>query len=86
MTRQGNPYDNALAESFLKTLKYEEIYRQECRDFADAQVSIERFPEKVYNQKHLDSPLGYRPPAEFERTLPVAGAAPGAESAVINME
>ncbi len=86
MTRQGNPYHNALAESFLKTLKYEEIYRQECRDLADAQASIERFPEKVYNQKRLHLLLGYRPPAEFERTLPVAGAAPGAESAVINIE
>jgi len=50
MTRQGNPYHNALAESFLKTLKYEEIYRQECRDLADAQASIERFLEKVYTR------------------------------------
>jgi len=69
MSRKGNPYDNARCESFIKTLKYEEVYRQEYRDLEEARASIERFIEKVYNQKRLHSALGYRPPAEFERAL-----------------
>lgn len=75
MSRKGNPYDNARCESFMKTLKYEEVYRQEYRDLAEARASIERFIEKVYNQKRLHSALGYRPPAEFERTLSVTAGA-----------
>jgi len=70
MSRRGNPYDNAKAESFIKTLKYEEVYRQEYRDLAEARVSIGRFLEKTYNQKRLHSALGYRPPTEFEQGLP----------------
>jgi putative transposase len=73
MSRRGNPYDNARAESFMKTLKYEEVYRQEYRDMAEARASISRFLEQVYNQKRLHSALGYLPPAEFEQSL-----APGA--------
>jgi putative transposase len=74
MSRRGNPYDNALAESFLKTLKYEEVYRQEYRDLAEARACIPRFLEQVYNEKRLHSALGYLPPAEFERTFaPVSG-------------
>lgn len=69
MSRSGNPYDNAKCESFMKTLKYEEVYRQEYRDLADARASIERFIEKTYNGKRLHSALGYRPPIEFERSL-----------------
>jgi putative transposase len=69
MSRKGNPYDNAACESFMKTLKYEEVYRQEYRDLADAHSSIERFLEKIYNGKRLHSALGYRPPVEFERSL-----------------
>lgn len=69
MSRSGNPYDNATCESFMKTLKYEEVYRQEYRDLADARTSIERFLEKVYNGKRLHSALGYRPPVEFELSL-----------------
>ena len=77
MSRRGNPYDNALAESFLKTLKYEEVYRQEYRDLAEARASIERFLEKVYNEKRLHSALGYLPPVEFEQSLaPVSGTTP----------
>ena len=66
MSRKGNPYDNAACESFMKTLKYEEVYRNEYRDFEDARASIGEFLERVYNQKRLHSALGYVSPAEFE--------------------
>ncbi len=69
MSRKANPWDNAACESFLKTLKYEEVYRTEYRDLADARASLGVFLEKVYNQKRLHSALGYLPPAEFERGL-----------------
>ena len=70
MSRTGNPYDNAKAESFIKTLKYEEVYRQEYRDLAEARASIGGFLEKTYNRKRLHSALGYQPPEEFEFSLP----------------
>ncbi|HKV40080.1 MAG TPA: IS3 family transposase [Blastocatellia bacterium] len=66
MSRRGNPYDNAKAESFMKTLKYEEVYRAEYVDFADARRQVGRFIQSVYNQQRLHSALGYLPPAEFE--------------------
>jgi putative transposase len=69
MSRSGNPYDNARCESFMKTLKYEEVYRTEYRDLADARAQIGEFIEKVYNQKRLHSALGYLAPAEFEKQL-----------------
>jgi putative transposase len=67
MSRKGNPYDNATCESFMKTLKYEEVYRQEYRDLTEALASIQQFIDKIYNQHRLHSALGYRPPEEFER-------------------
>src|SRR5262249_35287002 len=67
MSRTGNPYDNARAESFIKTLKYEEVYRTEYRDLSEARTSISVFIERVYNQQRLHSSLGYVPPAEFEQ-------------------
>jgi putative transposase len=66
MSRKGNPYDNAACESFMKTLKYEEVYRNEYRDFQEAHACIREFLERVYNQERLHSALGYLPPAEFE--------------------
>jgi putative transposase len=79
MSRSGNPYDNAKCESFMKTLKYEEVYRQEYRDLADARASIERFIEKTYNGKRLHSALGYRPPVEFEHSLLIPSGTPRQE-------
>jgi transposase InsO family protein len=69
MSRRGNPYDNAQCESFMKTLKYEEVYRNEYRDLDEAQAQIGVFLEKVYNHKRLHSALGYLPPAKFEAQL-----------------
>jgi transposase InsO family protein len=66
MSRVGNPYDNAFAESFIKTLKYEELYRNEYRSLEEAAAAIGEFIDQVYNQQRLHSALGYRPPAEFE--------------------
>lgn len=66
MAAKGNPYENAKAESFFKTLKYEEVYLKDYRNFAEAEENIRQFIEDVYNQKRLHSSLGYRPPAEFE--------------------
>jgi putative transposase len=66
MSRKGNPYDNAACESFMKTLKQEEVYRNEYRDFQDAHSSIAEFLERIYNRKRLHSALGYLPPVEFE--------------------
>jgi len=69
MSRKGNPYDNAFAESFFKTLKYEEVQRYEYRDLEEAQQRIEQFIEAVYNHKRLHSALGYRSPVQFEAQL-----------------
>jgi putative transposase len=69
MSRKGNPYDNAYAESFIKTLKSEEVCLWEYRTMDDVQKRIPYFIEDVYNRKRLHSSLGYRPPCEFEEIL-----------------
>jgi putative transposase len=66
MASVGNPYENAKAESFFRTLKLEEVYIKDYRDFEEAQENIGEFIEEVYNEKRLHSSLGYLPPVEFE--------------------
>jgi putative transposase len=66
MAAVGNPYENAKAESFFRTLKMEEVYIKDYRDFEEAEENIAEFIEEVYNQKRLHSSLGYVPPVEFE--------------------
>jgi putative transposase len=66
MASVGNPYENAKTESFFRTLKMEEVYLKDYRDFEEAQENIAEFIEEVYNQRRLHSSLGYLPPVEFE--------------------
>ena len=69
MSRTGNPYDNAKAERFMRTVKYEEVYLADYQTLIEARASISHFIEEVYNRKRLHSALGYRPPVEFEQLL-----------------
>ena len=75
MSRKGNPYDNAFAESFMKTLKTEEVDCNEYDTLAAAQAEIGAFIETIYNRKRLHSALGYVPPAEFEAAFAAAKTA-----------
>jgi hypothetical protein len=69
MSRKGNPYDNAAVESFMKTLKTEEVYLWEYQTMEDAQRRLPYFIEDVYNQKRLHASLGYCSPVEYEAML-----------------
>ena len=69
MSRKGNPYENAYAESFFKTLKVEEVYLNEYHDINDAWDNIQHFIEDVYNKKRLHSSLGYKSPDQFEKEV-----------------
>ena len=78
MSRAGCPWDNAMAESFMRTLKREEVDGRAYRDLADAKARIEIFLEDVYNRQRLHSALAYRPPAAFEGEDQIASAPPHA--------
>ena len=69
MSAKGYAYDNAHCESFIKTVKYNEVFLNEYLDFNDAYNNIKKFIEEVYNKKRLHSAIGYKPPAKFEREI-----------------
>jgi putative transposase len=69
MSRAGNPYDNAKCESFMKTLKQEQIYGRTYKDQADLEANLEQFLEQYYNRERLHSALNYRSPEAFENQL-----------------
>jgi transposase InsO family protein len=78
MSRPANPYDNASCESFMKTLKREEIYANDYRDLEHLRANIEAFIDQYYNHCRLHSALGYKTPAEFEQALDATTSAAGA--------
>jgi putative transposase len=84
MSRVGNPYDNAKAESFMKTLKHEEVDGSAYRDAADARAKIAEFIDEIYNRQRLHSALDYKPPVEYEDLLPRLKAAISPPSVSIN--
>jgi len=83
MSRRGNPYDNAYAESFMKTLKQEEVERKQYRSLQEAQENIGRFVQEIYNSQRLHSALNYLSPLQFEQQRAreyMAGAEQGAQT------
>jgi putative transposase len=72
MSHKASPWENGGCESWMKTLKSEEVYRQDYRDLSEARALIAQFINEIYNQKRLHSALGYRPPVEFEQALAVS--------------
>src|SRR6185503_15827746 len=78
MSRPANPYDNASCESFMKTLKREEIYANQYQDLDHLRVNIQAFIEQYYNRQRLHSALGYLPPEEFEQAGQIKTTSAGA--------
>lgn len=81
MSRPANPYDNAACESFMKTLKQEEIYCNQYADFSELSQHLEEFLGAYYNRLRLHSALGYRTPEEFERDAAAAPTSGGSQDA-----
>jgi putative transposase len=82
MSRPANPYDNASCESFMKTLKREEIYAHKYETLEHLRANIEEFIEQYYNRQRLHSALGYRSPEEFERQTAEGNRAEGSGATV----
>ncbi len=74
MSRAGCPYDNAMAESFMKTLKHEEVDGGDYKNIEHVRSAIGKFIDDVYNRQRLHSALGYQSPIEFETNKPRAAA------------
>ena len=83
MSRPANPYDNASCESFMKTLKREEIYANRYEDLGHMRVNIEEFIEQYYNRQRLHSALGYRPPEEFEQQTELLGVVASSSATLV---
>jgi len=86
MSRPANPYDNASCESFMKTLKREEIYAGQYQDLDDLCRNIEAFIDQYYNRQRLHSALGYRLPEEFEASLDEGAVSAGARMSFFRHE
>jgi hypothetical protein len=86
MSRPANPYDNASCESFMKTLKREEIYVGQYQDLDDLRVNITEYIEQYYNRQRLHSALGYQPPEEFEVSVGTGAVSAGARMSFFRHE
>jgi putative transposase len=84
MSRPGNPYDNASCESFLKTLKREEIHVNDYQDLRHLYANVEAFIEHYYNRRRLHSALGYRAPEDFEEEIEQLSAVPNSAAATMS--
>jgi len=86
MSRPANPYDNASCESFMKTLKQEEIYANRYENLEQLRTNIEEFIEQYYNRLRLHSALGYRSPEEFEQQIEASGSAESRSATMVFFE
>jgi putative transposase len=86
MSRPANPYDNASCESFMKTLKREEIYTNRYDNLEQLRTNIEEFIEQYYNRQRLHSALGYRSPEEFEQQIEASGSAESRSATMVFFE
>jgi putative transposase len=85
VSRPGNPHDNASCESFMKTLKREEIYAHNYRDLEHLAQCVDAFIEHYYNRCRLHSALGYRPPQEFEEKSELQNAEPSLAASKVTL-